>query len=144
MNRYDITRFARELKEYWHTSDPYLIAERFGISVAFQTSCVPDFTAQTVKMNGYPTMIFINADYDEPSRRILCAHELGHALLHNNGINHYTIASTHQLEKLESEANLFALTLLSDDIDQRINMPLERMSNYLLKSIIDFNLEKTV
>lgn len=142
MIRDDIVRFVNEIKNTWHTNNPYEIAERFGITVTIRKSCIPDFTAQTIKVNGYPTMISINADYDELSRLILCAHELGHALLHNNGINHYTVATSYELEKLESEANLFALTLLCDDINNRVNMPVERMSNYILKSIMDFNLTK--
>ena len=138
----DIIRFVKEIKETWHTDDPFAIAEKFGILVSVRTSCLPDFTAQTIKMNGYPTMISINSAYDEFSRRILCAHELGHALLHNNGVNHYSIAYSHELEKLEREANLFAIMLLCDDINSRLDMPVEHMSNYILKSILDFNLSK--
>jgi Zn-dependent peptidase ImmA (M78 family) len=63
-------------------------------------------------------MISINADYNETSRRLLCAHELGHALLHSNGVNHYSIASNYELERLERDANLFALSLLYDDINR--------------------------
>lgn len=142
MIQYRITKFVNELKEYWGTNDPFYIAEKYGIVVSLRNSCFPDFTAQTIKMNGYPTMISINADYDDLSRKILCAHELGHALLHNNGINHYRIASSHELEQLENEANLFAISLLYDNINNHLNMPIERMSNYILKSILDYNLRK--
>ena len=138
----DITRFAKDIKETWHTDDPFVIAEKYGIFVTFRTSYISDFTAETFRIQGYPTIISINADYDDFSRRILCAHELGHALLHNNGINHYAVAYSHDIEKLERDANLFAITLISDDINSKLNMPVERMSNYILKSILDYNLTK--
>ena len=142
IKRTEITRFVNDIKRTWGTNDPFEIAERFGIVVNILPSCLPDFTAHTLKREGYPTIISINSAYDELSRKILCAHELGHALLHSEGINHYTIASSVELEIVEAEANVFALMLLDDSINRRVNMPIERMSNYILKSIIDYNLRK--
>ena len=142
IKRSDIIKFVNDIKRSWGTNDPFEIAERFRIVVNVRPSCLPDFTAHTIKRDGYPTMICINEAYDELSRRILCAHELGHALLHAEGINHYAIASSIELEMVEAEANIFALTLLDESISRRVNMPVERMSNYILKSIIDYNLKK--
>ncbi len=142
IKRSDIVRFVNDIKNSWGTNDPFEIAERFGIVVNVRPSCLPDFTAHTLKRDGYPTIICINAAYDELSQRLLCAHELGHALLHAEGINHYTIASSIELERVESEANIFALTLLDGSINKRVNMPIERMNNYILKSIVDYNLKK--
>lgn len=142
IKRSDIVRFVNDIKNSWGTNDPFEIAERFGIVVNVRPSCLPDFTAHTLKRDGYPTIICINAAYDELSRRLLCAHELGHALLHTEGINHYTIASSIELEMVEAEANIFALMLLDGSINRRVNMPIERMNNYILKSIVDYNLKK--
>ncbi len=142
IKRSEITRFVNDIKRSWGTNDPFEIAKRFGIIVNVRPSFLPDFTAHTIKRDGFPTIICINDAYDEPSRKILCAHELGHALLHTEGINHYRIASSVELEIIEAEANVFALTLLDGNINSRVNMPIERMSNYILKTIIDYNLHK--
>lgn len=142
MKPQDIIDMAKAFKEHWGISDPYEIAERLGINVVFTASCLKDFTAHTIKMAGYPTVISINDKYSDHAKRILCAHELGHALLHENSINHFATTSTNVKTNVELEANLFAVALLSDDnINSKLSIPLEQMSNYLLKSIIDYNLD---
>jgi hypothetical protein len=43
--------------------------------------------------------------------------------------------------KSEFEANLFAVALLADDdINMKLSIPLEKMNNYLLKTIMDYNI----
>ena len=94
MNANDIIALARDMKTSWKTNDPYKIAERLGIVVLHRKNCIKGFTAQTVKMEGYPTIISINDTYSEFSQKVLCAHELGHALLHENCVNHFAITSS--------------------------------------------------
>ena len=73
---------------------------------------------------------------------MLCAHELGHALLHEDCVNHFAVTNKNVTTHVEQEANLFALALLtSDDIDEDLCIPLSNMSNYLLKSIMDYNIK---
>lgn len=143
MNAKDIIAMARNFKRNWHTNDPYEIAEHLGIVVLHRDTPIKGFTAQTVKVKGYPTIISINDAYTEHSKKILCAHELGHALLHESCVNHFAINGNNYATNVEREANLFAVALLADDnINDRLNMPLSEMNNYLLKSILDYNLEK--
>ena len=143
MNAKDIISLARDIKKTWRTNDPYKIAERLGITVMHRDSCIKEFTAQTVKFDGYPTIISINNAYTDFSKKVLCAHELGHALLHENCVNHFAITSSNVSTNVEQEANLFAIALLShDDIDLVLNMPLSGMNNYLLKSIMDHNIKR--
>ena len=99
--REDIIRYARELRREYHTQNPYKLAEHFGIRVVdgFHTDVARK--AFTVKMEAYPTMIMLNAEY---------------------------------------EANLFAVSLLFDD--DQFNMPISEMSNYILKSILDWNIRE--
>ena len=142
MTTNEIISFARDIKHTLNTNDPYKIAERLGISVLHRSSCIKNFTAQTIKIEGYPTIISINDAYTDFSKKVLCAHELGHALLHENCVNHFAITGTNVTTAVEQEANLFAVALLSDsDIDQKLTMPLASMNNYLLKSILDYNLQ---
>ena len=141
MNTDDIIRYARDMKNNWNTNDPYEIANRLGIEVLHRENHIKGFTAQTLKLDGYPTIISINNAYTDFSKKLLCAHELGHALLHENCVNHFANTSSNVLSNVEKEANLFAIALLTDyDIDENLSIPLARMNNYLLKAIMDYNI----
>ena len=85
--------------------------------------------------------ISINNKYSEKAKKILCAHELGHALLHEQCINYFATTSSNVMTNIEFEANLFAVALLADnDINMKLSIPLEKMNNYLLKTIMDYNI----
>ena len=141
MQAKDIIALARGIKDSWQTNDPYKIAERLGIVVLHRDTNIKDFTAQTLKFPSYPTIISINNAYSELSKKVLCAHEVGHALLHEECVNHFAITNKNVVTNVELEANLFAVALLADDdIDDILAYPLSNMSNYLLKSILDYNI----
>ena len=139
MRTNDIIRFAHELKAEFNTDNPFTLAQYYGFRVCL-TSGNPDvFKAHTVKLDGYPTIISINQAFSHTGKVFLCAHELGHALLHNNSINHFDPSGRGiTTSDYEYEANLFAVALLVDE--QKLNMPLRHMSNAVLKRIIDYNL----
>lgn len=136
----DIIWYARELRREYHTQNPYKLAEHFGIRVVDGFHTDVSRKAFTVKMEAYPTMIMLNAAYDKKSRMVLCAHELGHALLHEEGMNHFSVNEKNVFTNTEYEANLFAVSLLFDD--DQFNMPISEMSNYILKSILDWNIRE--
>lgn len=143
MKPQDIFSLVNDIKNNWNTNDPYEIAKRLGIEVLHRNNCLKEFTAHTIKIAGYPTIISINDDYTDFSKKLLCAHELGHALLHENCINHFAGSQSTITTNIELEANLFAISLLSNgDLDKELSIPLAKMDNYLLKSIIDYNLKK--
>ena len=141
MNPKNVIKYAKDLKKTRHTNDPYAIAEYFGIRVTFLKKCPPYFTAQTTKLENYPTHITINDAYTIFSKKILCAHELGHALLHNEAHNCFANTSKNVHTEVEKDANLFAITLLTDDcFEEKLPLSLASMDNYTLKSILDYNL----
>lgn len=145
MKSVDIIELAKSFRDTWKTNDPFKIAERLGIEVLFRDISMKGFTAQTVKIPGYPTIISINNAYNEKSKRILCAHELGHALLHEECVNHFAITSKNVTKEVERDANLFAVALLLDENEERqLNVSLCNMSNYLLKSILEYNIDDLV
>lgn len=142
MNAKNIINLAKNIKKEWQTNDPYAIAEHLGIHVLDNKTCVKGFTAQTIKVKGYPTIISINDAYTDFSKKVLCAHELGHALLHQECVNHFAITNANVITNVEQEANLFAIALLSsEETLDSLTVPLTSMNNYLLKSIMDYNLE---
>lgn len=138
MKRMQIIKLVNGLKKEWKTNDPYEIAERFGIKVIFRNFNVKYFKGQVLKMTNYPTIISINGAYSEVSKKVLCAHELGHALLHENLVNHFDITPQNISTDVEFEANLFAVALLFEE--EQFNIPFSKMSNAIVKSILDYNL----
>lgn len=81
-------------------------------------------------------VIFINSDLDYQHRKVVLAHELGHAVLHPK-MNCYFIKDKTLLltSKIEREANIFASELLirDDVLNQYIDKTLDEiaMSEYL-------------
>lgn len=60
--------------------------------------------------------IMINSDIDEYKKRFVCAHELGHAILHPNSHTPFLKKNTlWSVDKIEVEANKFAVKLLLTD-----------------------------
>lgn len=139
MKAQQIIRLANDIKSVWKTNNPFEIAEKYGIRVLVRNVNIGDFKAQTLKMEGYPTIISINGLYSELSQKVLCAHELGHALLHTEYINHFDITTKNVHTNVEYEANLFAVALLCEE--DEFNMPLSKMSGAVLKSILDCNVD---
>lgn len=62
--------------------------------------------------------IHINNDAKEALQKFICAHELGHAILHPNANTPFLKKNTFfSIERIEIEANTFAVELLlSDDV----------------------------
>ena len=61
-------------------------------------------------------------------------------MLHEEGMNHFSVNEKNVFTNTEYEANLFAVSLLFDD--DQFNMPILEMSNYILKSILDWNIRE--
>ena len=101
------------------TRDPFRICREKGIEVMFRD----DFTGQkgafSLMLN--VPFIFINNNLSDEMKRIVCAHELGHAMLHrklcrqrkNQTIYEYEIFDIRN--STEYEANIFAANLLIDE-----------------------------
>ena len=70
----------RRLIRRFQTRDPFTIAEGMGITVLIRTDFVRQKGAFAVI--GNISFIFINGNLSEYMQRLVCAHELGHALLH--------------------------------------------------------------
>ena len=140
MDAKDIIAFANDIKNTWGTNDPMVIAERLGIHVLVRKANVKGFKAHTIQMEGYPTVISVNAAYTPGSRGVLCAHELGHALLHQKQlINYFDNMRAKDIHStLEYEANLFAVALLSSE--EQYSIPFCEMSGAVLKYIMDYNI----
>lgn len=138
MTKNEIIDYAIDLKKKYDTNNPFILAENLGINIGFTSLKKTPFTAAyTLRVAVKEAKIIINNNFDSRSQKILCAHELGHALLHKDGINHFNNKVSDKKD-YEFEANLFAVSLLFErnifDID------IQYMNNYILKSILDYNI----
>lgn len=98
----------------YRTRNPFKLAESLGIIVKFVDLGEVRGLFKKILKNKY---IFINSNLSEFDQRIVCCHELGHAILHSSSEYQFLIDNTSLLRKskLEDEANLFASYLLIPD-----------------------------
>ncbi|WP_242276976.1 ImmA/IrrE family metallo-endopeptidase [Bacillus cereus group sp. BfR-BA-01446] len=95
------------------TTNPFEIAKRKDIIVLFE-----DLGNTLGFYNTYKRFKFIhiNNRIDETTQRFVCAHELGHALLHPKANTPFLRNKTFfSVDRLEVEANTFAVELLLPD-----------------------------
>lgn len=113
----DHKRVADALVRKYGTHDPFRIAREMGLLV-IQTPLqgIRGFY-QYVKRCG---ILYIDSGLGEREARFVCAHELGHALLHRGTNRIFMDTHTHfVVNRYEIEADRFAVDLLFDDDDLR-------------------------
>lgn len=137
MSKDEIICFATALKQKYGLNNLEQIAEDYGIAIKFSSVSPKSLKAYIFKpYENLPGVIAINSCYDLRSRKVLLAHELGHALLGHSDLNHF---SPHAINNpQEFEANLFAVAFLFDSSE--FNMKLSSMDNYILKGVLDHNI----
>lgn len=109
----DIKEYALKIAEKYETTNPFEIARRKNIIVLFE-----DLGNTLGFYNTYKRykFIHINNRVDETTQRFVCAHELGHALLHPKANTPFLRNKTlYSVDRLEIEANTFAFELLLSD-----------------------------
>lgn len=109
----DIKHIVAYYKRKTGTDNPFGIASYLNILVQFGNLGDCEGCYMFLKNHRY---IFLNENLEESERRMVMAHELGHAILHRKE-NCYFIRNKTLLltSKLEAEANIFAAELLIPD-----------------------------
>lgn len=102
-----------------------MVAKKYKTTCPFQISDyknIPVLIEPLGSVYGYThtykrtPIIHINSELDEPMQRFVCAHELGHAVLHPNANTPFLRANTlFSIDRIEREANKFAVELLMPD-----------------------------
>lgn len=107
----DIRRLVTKLCA--ETRNPFLLAQHLGIIVLFEPlGSVRGYYSKTFRQR----FIHINHSLNDVEQTFVCAHELGHALLHPNINTPFLKASTlFSVDRLEVQANRFAVDLLYSD-----------------------------
>lgn len=108
-----LKRLAESLVEKYHTRDPFQIANALGYIV---------LRVPLKGIRGYyrhmkrRTIIYIDSNLEQWEENFVCAHEIGHALLHRGCNRIFMDTNTYfKVDQYELEADRFALNLLYSD-----------------------------
>lgn len=135
MSNDEIVQLAILIKKRFPNNNVLEICEKLHIKMS-TTKIKPHISpAYTIKSGASPVII-LNEHFALKSKRVLCAHELGHVLIHDNELTNQFNGTGN--EKHEYEANLFAVALLFNQED--LCMRIEDMDNYILKILLDHNI----
>lgn len=109
----DIRKKVKTLKRKYGTNNPFDIAEHLGIKVIFEPlGSIKGYYNKQLRMK----QIHINCDLFDHDQLFTCAHELGHAIMHQDANTPFLRNRTGILvSKMEIEADKFATELLIDD-----------------------------
>lgn len=110
-------RMAESLVRKYKTRDPFRIAKDLGfVVVRTPLQGIRGFYQYVKRCY----VIYIDAALNDHDARFVCAHEIGHALMHR-GLNRIFMDSHtyFQTNRYEIDANRFAVDLLYDDDDLR-------------------------
>ena len=118
-----------------NTVDVFDICKLEGIQVIFKDYNPNGIKARCIKLYD-EWIIYINSNFSLKSQYILCAHELGHIMLHPDcNINNFSGCDY----ELEHEANLFAAYFVLDE--NLYDLKFSSMNSYLLSAVIDSNIK---
>ncbi len=113
----EIAQKATKLRQRFRTSNPFTVCEGLGINVRLaDLGGLKGFYKYYMKNR----FIVINSNICEKLQKMVCAHELGHDILHRDiakQINFWETTLWDMSGKVELEANIFASELLIDDED---------------------------
>ncbi|EJF00807.1 ImmA/IrrE family metallo-endopeptidase [Liquorilactobacillus mali] len=97
---------AIALAEKYQTANPFCICNNMGIKIEYANLDNP--LGDTIYLNKSPIILLSNKIQGKHEKYFVCAHELGHVVLHNGIQNYYLINRTTK-RKMESEADRFAM-----------------------------------
>ncbi len=111
-----IFKLADSLIKKYDTRDPFAIAKELGVNIIFREDFINlKGMYKVILRNRY---IFINSNLPVEMQHLVCAHELGHDLLHRIFLKSSIFQEFvlyDMKSKPEYEANIFASELLLDD-----------------------------
>ena len=106
---------VRALTEKYETRDPFDITAAMQIPVLYET--LGSINGYYNRPYGVP-IIHINQDLVEHDQQFVCAHELGHCILHPDANTPFLRSSTYMsVDRIEIQANVFAMYLLISDAE---------------------------
>lgn len=113
----DIKREVSYLKRRYKTNNPFDIIKSKNILLVYEElGCIRGYYNLILRQK----QIHINCNLTESQSKFTGAHELGHAILHPKSCTPFLLENTYQsVDKLEIQANKFAVEFLIEDQDLR-------------------------
>lgn len=114
----EIKREAVRIKAKYQTSDPFEVCGAMKIRLLrYPMGRSADSCKGFFIVNARKRLIAVNSDLPEHIRRIICAHELGHAVLHTSAAmcTFHDFSVFEEAGRQEYEANVFASEFLLTD-----------------------------
>lgn len=108
----DIHGAAMQVVRKYHTNNPFEICQAMKIPVQYGDLGLLNGFYHYYKRNRF---IWINENLDEVEQRAICAHELGHAIMHKKENRIFLNSSLYSASKYEKEADIFSGYLLWND-----------------------------
>ena len=128
-------RIAESLVCKCRTRDPFRIAHELGyVVIRIPLKGIRGFYQRLKKRH----VIYIDSDLSEQEARFVCAHEIGHVLMHRGYNRIYMDSNTYfPTNRQEIEADRFAVDLLYDDDDLRFfaDYPIQLAADYMGTSV---------
>lgn len=111
----DTKRLANSLARKYGTRDPFKIADALGYTIIYTPLVGVRGFYQYLKRCH---IIYLDTSLDDNDARFVCAHELGHSLIHRGCNRIFMDTRTFVVtSRYEIEADRFAADLLYDDYD---------------------------
>ncbi|PFR11193.1 hypothetical protein COK10_10615 [Bacillus anthracis] len=141
-----INNTVKHLCKKHNTTDPFELAQFLDIHIFFHD--LHEEINGFYKYEKRNKFIAINSNLSSTMQRTVCAHELGHAILHPNANTPFLRKNTLlSVDRLEIEANTFAALLLIDEnsitpgdtkacIAYKNNIPVELLEFYTVATRI--------
>ena len=119
----DTKTLANRLAARYLTRNPFDIAENKNFIILRVPLVEVRGFSQYIKRCG---VIYINEALDEQQQKIVCAHELGHLVMHKDCNRIFMDTRTFiKTSPFETEAHHFAVDLIYDDSDMRTYLEYE-------------------
>lgn len=138
---------VKNLVKKYGTRDPFLLASCLNLNVKFLE--YSDNTKGYYIKVGKNKFIIINSNLTDDEKRVVLAHEIGHAVMHSSKEIHFLRENTlFPKGRHENEANKFAAELLIDlnSIDKCYieELSLEQLARFMMvpKELIELKFQK--
>lgn len=124
----DIPKIIDTLVRKYHTRNPFEIIENMNVILVFYPLEEVKGFYQYFQRNN---LIYIDERLSDKEKMFVCAHELGHMLIHKNANAIFMDSQTYlNTSKYENEADRFAINLLisDDDIENNLEYSVNQLS----------------
>lgn len=111
----NVHNVVERIIEKYKTCSPYELADFMGISIhRCELGTIRGYYSKKFRIK----QIVLNCNLSEKDERFVLAHELGHAIMHENLNTPFLMKNTlFSKNKFEKEANTFAIELLVPDAE---------------------------